>query len=88
MSNSNSFSLIYYGTKQPFDQNVREIEKKELSLKKEVKKASEISLTIKTEVIQKQEDIFARITDFYKNSNEIKFCSQADGIKLVYNSFF
>jgi hypothetical protein len=72
----------------PFDQNIREIKEKELSLKKEVKKASEISLTIKTEVIQKQEDIFARITDFYKNSNEIKFCSQADGIKLVYNSFF
>jgi hypothetical protein len=38
-------------------------------------------------VIQKQEDLFARITEFYKNSNEIKFCSQVDGIKLVYNNF-
>lgn len=65
----------------PYGQNIREI-------KEDKVKDRKISLPIKTEVIQKQKDLFARITEFYKNSNEIKFCSQADGIKLVYNNFF
>jgi two-component system, OmpR family, sensor histidine kinase VicK len=43
---------------------------------------------IKTEVLQNQQEILKRLIDFYKNSNEIGFCSSVESIKLIYSDFY
>jgi len=42
---------------------------------------------IKTDVLQNQQEILKTLMDFYEYSNEIKFCSQVEDIKLIYNNF-
>ena len=38
--------------------------------------------------MQNQQEIFKAVVDFYKNSNQIKFCSPVEGIKIIYSNFF
>ncbi len=47
-----------------------------------------ISQSIKTDVLQNQQEILKRLVDFYKNSNEIGFCSSVESIKLIHNKFY
>ena len=62
-------------------------ERKE-EVKVKVDNVGDDSSLVKTQVLQKQEELFERIIDFYKNSNQIKFCSPIDGIKIAFKHFF
>jgi hypothetical protein len=44
--------------------------------------------TIKTKVLENQQEIFKAVVDFYKNSNHLKFCSPLEAIKIIYSNFF
>ena len=41
----------------------------------------------KTEVLYNQQEILKKLEDFYHNSNEIRFCSPVDAIKLIYSNY-
>jgi two-component system, OmpR family, sensor histidine kinase VicK len=56
--------------------------------KKEIDEGKETIQPIKTEVLQNQKDILKRLLEFYKDSDEISYCSPVDGIKLINNNFF
>ncbi len=78
----------------PADQKIKEIEQEKRDTEKELPQSSSLPMPlqqqqqIKTKVLQNQQDILKTLIDFYKNSNEIKFCSAVDGIKLIYKNFF
>jgi len=44
--------------------------------------------TIKTNVLENQQEIFKAVVDFYKTSNQLKFCSPLEAIKIIYSNFF
>ena len=54
---------------------------------KEMYEEKESIQSIKTEVLQNQNDILKRLLDFYKNSNEISYCSPVEGINLINKDF-
>ena len=54
---------------------------------KEMDEGKETIQSIKTEVLQNQNDILKRLLDFYKDSNEISYCSPVEGINLINNNF-
>ena len=54
---------------------------------KEMNERKETIQSIKTEVLQNQNDILKRLLDFYKDSNEISYCSPVEGINLINNNF-
>jgi signal transduction histidine kinase len=56
--------------------------------KKEIDEGKETIQPIKTEVLQNQKDILKRLLEFYKDSDEISYCSPVEGIKLINNNFF
>lgn len=41
-----------------------------------------------TKVLENQQDIFKAAVDFYQNSNQLKFCSPIEAIKIINNNFF
>jgi signal transduction histidine kinase len=43
---------------------------------------------IKTKVLENQQEIFKAVVDFYKTSNQLKFCSPLEAIKIIYSNFF
>jgi two-component system, OmpR family, sensor histidine kinase VicK len=53
-----------------------------------VKEGKNTEQLIKTKVLENQQEILKALQDFYKYSNDIKFCSPAESIKLIYNNFF
>jgi two-component system, OmpR family, sensor histidine kinase VicK len=54
---------------------------------KEMDEGKEKIQSIKTEVLQNQNDILKRMLDFYKDSNEISYCSPVEGINLINKNF-
>ena len=54
---------------------------------KEMDEGKETIQSIKTEVLQNQNDILKRLLDFYKDSNEISYCSPVEGINLINKNF-
>ena len=54
---------------------------------KEMNEGKETIQSIKTEVLQNQNDILKRLLYFYKDSNEISYCSPVEGINLINKNF-
>jgi signal transduction histidine kinase len=54
---------------------------------KEMNERKETIQSIKTEVLQNQNDVLKRLFYFYKDSNEISYCSPVEGINLINKNF-
>ena len=54
---------------------------------KEMNEGKETIQSIKTEVLQNQNDVLKRLLYFYKDSNEISYCSPVEGINLINKNF-
>ena len=46
-----------------------------------------LKLEKKTEVLYNKQEILKKLEEFYQNSNEIRYCSPVDAIKLIYSNY-